>query len=137
MNGRVIAMVLVVSALSLVNGDRSLSRGSLYIMNSFLPPGDFCGPNKVMSGYTVIREVFQNTTSPLNMNSAKPGNFDPATGIFTAPFQGYYHVCGSARIKKGSHGDFTIVKSDGDVPIDASTDIQGAFGSVCPVQLDW
>eukprot|EP00095_Tigriopus_kingsejongensis_P010774 maker-scaffold1742_size29367-snap-gene-0.4 protein:Tk10774 transcript:maker-scaffold1742_size29367-snap-gene-0.4-mRNA-1 annotation:"PREDICTED: uncharacterized protein K02A2.6-like" len=126
--------LIAVCAIDMVPAQGNLTKSSIYVMNSFLAPGEKCG-KQTITGWTVIREILQIPTMAKPIKD--PLNFNPTTGIFTPPFRGYFHVCASFRIKKGSHGDFIIVKGTSSATVETTTDIQGAFGSVCPVTCDW
>merc|ERR1712186_171064 len=63
--------------------------------------------------------------------------FDPSTGIFTAPILGYYKICSSARFQKGGNAvDMTLLKDDSVIAAYGNA-LETDWGTtgVCTIQL--
>lgn len=92
-----------------------------YAFEAHLSPGlPHCGPGQV-SGWTEVLDIYYaKGSNTLDATSY----FDPSSGVFTAPTDGVYEICSSARVKQNATLDFTIKKN---------ATIIGAFGMSRPM----
>merc|ERR1711981_50491 len=79
-----------------------------------------CGP-QLITGWTENYDYYFTTAVQAT------SQFDPSSGIFTAPILGYYKICSSARFQKGGNSvDMTLLKGGG---------VIAAYGNA--LQTDW